>query len=92
MEMIYDYLTGTQFKQRVDAIVERFEDMQDNLRKERVFMEKQWALRAKLSRIQIGWIFAAATHSRRRERGCKVCVIGSKTGFGRFEISVAIFR
>ncbi|WP_170346463.1 DUF2130 domain-containing protein [Ruegeria atlantica] len=47
MEMIYDYLTGKQFKQRVDAIVERFEDMQDNLRKERVFMEKQWALRAK---------------------------------------------
>ena len=47
MEMIYDYLTGKQFKQRVDAIVERFEDMQDNLRKERVFIEKQWALRAK---------------------------------------------
>lgn len=47
MEMIYDYLTGTQFKQRVDAIVERFEDMQTNLRKERVFMEKQWAMRAK---------------------------------------------
>ncbi len=47
MEMIYDYLTGTQFKQRVDAIVERFEDMQDNLRKERAFIEKQWALRAK---------------------------------------------
>ena len=47
MEMIYDYLTGTQFKQRVDAIVERFEDMQDNLRKERFFMEKQWAARAK---------------------------------------------
>jgi len=47
MEMVYDYLTGTQFKQRVDAIVERFEDMQDNLRKERVFIEKQWALRAK---------------------------------------------
>lgn len=47
MEMIYDYLTGTQFRQRVDAIVERFEDMQDNLRKERVFIEKQWAQRAK---------------------------------------------
>jgi len=47
MEMVYDYLTGTQFKQRVDAIVERFEDMQDNLRKERVFIEKQWAQRAK---------------------------------------------
>lgn len=47
MELVYNYLTGTQFKQRVDAIVERFEDMQDNLRKERVFMEKQWSLRAK---------------------------------------------
>jgi hypothetical protein len=47
MEMIYDYLTGTQFKQRVDAIVERFEDMQENLRKERFFMEKQWAARSK---------------------------------------------
>lgn len=47
MELVYEYLTGTQFKQRVDAIVERFEDMQDNLRKERVFIEKQWALRAK---------------------------------------------
>ena len=47
MEMVYDYLTGTQFKQRVDAIVERFEDMQDNLRKERAFMQKQWSLRAK---------------------------------------------
>ncbi|SLN44848.1 DUF2130 domain-containing protein [Pseudooctadecabacter jejudonensis] len=54
MEMIYDYLTGVQFKQRVDAIVERFEDMQDNLRKERVFMEKQWALRAKQIDLVIG--------------------------------------
>ena len=47
MERIYGDRTGTQFKQSVDAIVERFEDMQDNLRKERVFIEKQWALRAK---------------------------------------------
>jgi hypothetical protein len=47
MELVREYLTGTQFKQRVDAIVERFEDMQENLRKERVFLEKQWALRAK---------------------------------------------
>lgn len=47
MEMVYDYLTGTQFKQRVDAIVERFEDMQLELAKERKFMERGWALRAK---------------------------------------------
>ena len=47
MELVYEYLTGTQFKQRIDAIVEKFEDMQDNLRKERVFMERSWSQRAK---------------------------------------------
>ncbi|MDA9207381.1 DUF2130 domain-containing protein [Octadecabacter sp.] len=46
-ELVYEYLTGTQFKQRVDAIVERFEDMQMELAKERKFMERGWALRAK---------------------------------------------
>lgn len=46
-ELVYDYLTGTQFKQRIDAIVERFEDMQLELAKERKFMERGWALRAK---------------------------------------------
>ncbi|MEL6960453.1 MAG: DUF2130 domain-containing protein [Pseudomonadota bacterium] len=46
-ELVYEYFTGVQFRQRIEAIVERFEDMQDNLRKERVFMEKQWALRSK---------------------------------------------
>jgi hypothetical protein len=46
-ELVYEYLTGTQFKQRVDAIVERFEDMQLELAKERKFMERGWALRAK---------------------------------------------
>lgn len=54
MEMIYDYLTGTGFRQRVDAIVERFEDMQEALRKERVFMEKQWAARARQMEAVIG--------------------------------------
>ena len=46
-ELVYEYLTGTQFKQRVDAIVERFEDMQIELAKERKFMERSWSLRAK---------------------------------------------
>lgn len=54
MEMIYDYLTGTGFKQRIDAIVERFEDMQGTLRKERFFMEKQWAAWAKQMKAVIG--------------------------------------
>lgn len=46
-ELVYDYLTGTQFKQRVDAIVERFEDMQLELAKEQKFMQRQWAARSK---------------------------------------------
>lgn len=47
MELVYDYLTGTQFKQRIEAVHERFSVMEDALRKERIFMEKQWALRQK---------------------------------------------
>lgn len=46
-ELVYEYLTGTQFKQRIDAIVEKFEDMQTELAKERKFMERSWSLRSK---------------------------------------------
>ena len=53
-ELVYEYLTGTQFRQRIDAIVEKFEDMQDNLRKERLFMQKQWDARAKQIDLVIG--------------------------------------
>lgn len=43
--MIYDYLTGTRFRQRVEAIVEAFTSMQDDLNKERKVITKQWAKR-----------------------------------------------
>jgi hypothetical protein len=45
MEQVYDYLTGTRFRQRVDAVVEKFNDMRDDLDKERRFMGRQWAKR-----------------------------------------------
>lgn len=45
MEQVYDYLTGTKFRQRVDAVVEKFNDMRDDLDKERRFMGRQWAKR-----------------------------------------------
>lgn len=45
MEMIYQYPTGPRFKQRIEAIVEKFSDMQDDLDKERRAMTKQWAKR-----------------------------------------------
>jgi len=45
MEQVYDYLTGTKFRQRVEAVVEKFNDMRDDLDKERKFMGRQWAKR-----------------------------------------------
>jgi hypothetical protein len=45
MEMVYQYLTGPRFKQRIEAIVEKFSDMQDDLEKERRATIKQWSKR-----------------------------------------------
>ncbi len=44
-EMVYDYLTGARFKQRVEAIVEAFSSMQEDLDKERKAITKQWSKR-----------------------------------------------
>ena len=45
MEMVYQYLTGPRFRQRIEAIVEKFSDMQGDLDKERRAMTGQWAKR-----------------------------------------------
>ncbi len=37
------YLTGPQFKQRVEAVIEKFNELQADLNKERTFMMRQWA-------------------------------------------------
>lgn len=44
-EMIYQYLTGPRFHQRVQAIVEAFSSMQEDLDKEKKAITKQWAKR-----------------------------------------------
>lgn len=44
-EQVYNYLTGARFKQRIEAIVERFKDMREDIDKERKFMMKSWAKR-----------------------------------------------
>ena len=46
-EMIYQYLTGPRFRQRVEAIVEAFSTMQEDLDKERKVIISQWAKREK---------------------------------------------
>lgn len=45
MEMVYQYLTGPRFRHRVQAIVEKFSDMHDDLDKERKTMTRLWAKR-----------------------------------------------
>lgn len=45
MEMVYQYLTGPRFRQRVQAIVEAFSSMQEDLDKEKKVITKQWVKR-----------------------------------------------
>ena len=47
MEIIYKYLSGSEFRQRVEAIVESFVTMKEDLEAEKRAMEKAWAKREK---------------------------------------------
>ena len=47
MEVIYAYLTGAGFKQRVEAIVEAFSSMKQDIEKEKLAYQKIWAKREK---------------------------------------------
>lgn len=54
-EMVYQYLTGPNFRHRVEAIVEAFTCMQEDLDKERRTIMKQWAKRE----VQINRVMGA---------------------------------
>jgi hypothetical protein len=45
MEILYRYLSGPEFRQRIEAIVEAFIDMQDDLNEERRVTERRWSKR-----------------------------------------------
>ena len=47
MEILYRYLSGSEFRQRVEAIVETFIEMQAELQEERRIAERRWAKREK---------------------------------------------
>jgi hypothetical protein len=47
MEAVYEYLTGPQFRQRVEAIIDAFSTMQDDFAKEKRAIQSQWAKREK---------------------------------------------
>ncbi len=51
VQQVYAYLTGPRFRQRVETIVEKFTDMQEDFEKERRVITKQWAKREEQIRM-----------------------------------------
>ena len=47
MEMLYNYLTGNEFRQKMEAVLEAFMQMRGDLDQERRSMEKSWQRREK---------------------------------------------
>ncbi|MBM4297313.1 MAG: DUF2130 domain-containing protein [Deltaproteobacteria bacterium] len=45
MEMVYGYLTGPRFRQRIQAIVEAFSSMKEDLEREKKAITRQWSKR-----------------------------------------------
>lgn len=43
MEALYNYLTGVEFKNRIEAIVEAFSNMQTEIEKEKRYFNNKWA-------------------------------------------------
>src|SRR5262249_937355 len=52
MELVYRYLTGSHFRQRVQAVLEAFSSMREDLDREKKTITRQWAKReAELERV-----------------------------------------
>ncbi|MEP6617491.1 MAG: DUF2130 domain-containing protein, partial [Ginsengibacter sp.] len=47
MHVLYNYLTGLEFRQQIEAIVEGFVSMKNSITRERIQMEKIWKEREK---------------------------------------------
>lgn len=54
MDMVYEYLTGPEFRHRVEAVVETFRALHEDLQAEKKAMQKQWAKREKQIEIVSG--------------------------------------
>lgn len=72
MAMLYNFLTGTEFKMQVEAIVEGFTSMQNDLDSERRAMEGIWKKREK----QIQKVLLNTTHMYQAVRGIAGNAIG----------------
>jgi len=58
MHLLYNYLTGNEFKQQIEAIVEGFVTLKDSITKEKIQMEKIWKEREK----QLDKVLLNTTH------------------------------
>ncbi|MBL7934101.1 MAG: DUF2130 domain-containing protein [Bacteroidia bacterium] len=47
MQLLYNYLTGNEFRQNIEAVVEGFLSLKDGITRERIQMEKIWKEREK---------------------------------------------
>src|SRR3989344_110349 len=53
-ELLYDYITGHEFRQQVEALVEVYKEMNDQIGRERAAFEKSWKAReAQIKRVLI---------------------------------------
>ena len=59
-EFVYSYLTGPRFRHRIEAIVEKFTDMQKDLDRERKPMTRLWAKREE--QLRGVWISTAGLY------------------------------
>jgi len=47
MQMLYDFLTGNEFKMQLEAIIDGFKGLQDSYQDEKLKMQKIWKEREK---------------------------------------------
>lgn len=60
MELLYNYLAGPEFRQRIEGIVEAFVTMQEEVESERRAMNRIWAKREK--QLERAMLSAAGLH------------------------------
>ena len=47
LHLLYDYISGDEFRNRLEAVAEGFKNIREAVNKERIFMEKMWSEREK---------------------------------------------
>lgn len=92
MAILYQYLTGPQFRQRVEAIKEAFTTMQEDLDAEKRVISKQWAKRQKqIERVMVstvgmyGDLQAIAGTSLQQIEGLELKALGSSEATAKGE-------